>query len=87
MANLEVHHQQYRGNGGNDSELNLITLCAAYHAQVHSGQHSAGFPKQLSTSEKLNIGQIFATWRSIKELLTAMISFFLIFLLLSSQLL
>lgn len=35
MANLEVHHQQFRSHAGHDSEENLITLCAACHAQMH----------------------------------------------------
>ena len=35
MSNLEVHHQEFRSHSGDDSELNLITLCAQCHAQVH----------------------------------------------------
>ena len=35
MSNLEVHHQQYRSQSGDDSELNLITLCAACHSLAH----------------------------------------------------
>ena len=35
MSNLEVHHQQFRSQSGEDSELNLITLCTACHAQTH----------------------------------------------------
>ena len=35
MTNLEIHHQEFRSQGGDDSELNLITLCAECHAQVH----------------------------------------------------
>ena len=35
MSNLEVHHREFRSQGGDDSELNLITLCAECHAQVH----------------------------------------------------
>jgi 5-methylcytosine-specific restriction endonuclease McrA len=35
-ANLEVHHQQFRSHYGNDSEENLITLCASCHEQKHS---------------------------------------------------
>ena len=35
MSNLEVHHQQYRSHAGEDSKLNLITLCAICHAFVH----------------------------------------------------
>jgi ATP-dependent DNA helicase RecQ len=35
MSNLEVHHQKFRSQSGDDSEQNLITLCAACHQQVH----------------------------------------------------
>jgi 5-methylcytosine-specific restriction endonuclease McrA len=35
MSNLEVHHQKFRSQSGEDSELNLITLCTACHAQMH----------------------------------------------------
>jgi ATP-dependent DNA helicase RecQ len=35
MANLEVHHQEFRSHSGNDSEQNLVTLCSACHASVH----------------------------------------------------
>ena len=34
-SNLEVHHQEFRSHSGDDSEENLITLCAACHAGVH----------------------------------------------------
>jgi len=35
MSNLEVHHKEFRSHSGDDSELNLITLCAACHAASH----------------------------------------------------
>jgi 5-methylcytosine-specific restriction endonuclease McrA len=35
MSNLEVHHREFRNHCGDDSELNLITLCTACHAQTH----------------------------------------------------
>jgi 5-methylcytosine-specific restriction endonuclease McrA len=35
MSNLEVHHQQFRSHAGDDSEQNLITLCATCHTTVH----------------------------------------------------
>jgi 5-methylcytosine-specific restriction endonuclease McrA len=35
MSNLEVHHKEFRSQCGNDSEQNLITLCAACHAFAH----------------------------------------------------
>jgi len=40
---LQVHHIESRGRLGQDTEENLITLCAACHARVHgksSGGHS-----------------------------------------------
>jgi 5-methylcytosine-specific restriction endonuclease McrA len=36
MSNLEVHHREFRSHSGDDSEENLITLCTACHAAVHS---------------------------------------------------
>jgi len=35
MSNLEVHHQEFRGHSGDDSEENLISLCASCHAGLH----------------------------------------------------
>ena len=35
MSNLEVHHQHFRSRLGDDSEANLITLCAICHAGAH----------------------------------------------------
>jgi 5-methylcytosine-specific restriction endonuclease McrA len=35
--NLEVHHKEFRSQGGDDSEENLITLCAGCHSLVHRG--------------------------------------------------
>ena len=34
-SNLEVHHKEFRSQGGNDSEENLITLCALCHSLFH----------------------------------------------------
>ena len=36
-SNLEVHHKEFRSQGGDDSEANLITLCVACHSLVHRG--------------------------------------------------
>ena len=36
-SNLEVHHRQHRSQSGDDSEQNLITLCAPCHQNVHRG--------------------------------------------------
>lgn len=35
MSNLEVHHKEFRSHGGEDSELNLITLCNTCHTQFY----------------------------------------------------
>lgn len=35
MSNLEVHHKEFRSHSGNDSEENLITLCARCHLVIH----------------------------------------------------
>jgi 5-methylcytosine-specific restriction endonuclease McrA len=35
LSNLEVHHNEFRSQSGDDSEENLITLCAECHARVH----------------------------------------------------
>jgi len=35
MVNLEVHHTVFRSQSGDDSEQNLITLCASCHATAH----------------------------------------------------
>jgi hypothetical protein len=37
MSNLEVHHKELRSHSGDDAEQNLITLCTACHATLHSG--------------------------------------------------
>ena len=34
-SNLEVHHKEFRSKGGDDSEENLITLCAECHSILH----------------------------------------------------
>jgi 5-methylcytosine-specific restriction endonuclease McrA len=35
MSNLDVHHMEFRSHSGEDSEENLMTLCAPCHARVH----------------------------------------------------
>jgi 5-methylcytosine-specific restriction endonuclease McrA len=35
IANLEVHHQEFRSHSGGDSEGNLITLCVDCHKTAH----------------------------------------------------
>ncbi|MGO9573053.1 MAG: HNH endonuclease [Terriglobales bacterium] len=34
-SNLEVNHREFRGQGGDDSEENLITPCAGCHSIGH----------------------------------------------------
>jgi ATP-dependent DNA helicase RecQ len=36
-SNLEVHHKEFRSQSGDDSEENLITLCATCHSVIHLG--------------------------------------------------
>jgi len=36
MTNLEVHHQQFRSDSGEDVAENLITLCTSCHSAMHS---------------------------------------------------
>ncbi len=35
MQKLQIHHRAFRSHSGDDSELNLITLCASCHRLVH----------------------------------------------------
>ena len=32
---LEIHHRKFRSQSGDDSEENLVTLCAKCHASIH----------------------------------------------------
>jgi 5-methylcytosine-specific restriction endonuclease McrA len=32
---LQVHHKQFRSQSGDDSDENLITLCATCHSATH----------------------------------------------------
>jgi 5-methylcytosine-specific restriction endonuclease McrA len=38
LANLEVHHKEFRSHSDHDSEENLITLCSVCHASVHAAR-------------------------------------------------
>lgn len=35
MQHLQVHHLKFRSRSGDDTDQNLITLCAQCHEQVH----------------------------------------------------
>lgn len=35
-SNLEVHHLCFRSRSGDDSEQNLVTLCAPCHRAIHN---------------------------------------------------
>jgi 5-methylcytosine-specific restriction endonuclease McrA len=54
MSHLEVHHREFRSHCGDDSELNLITLCTACHAQTHreSNFNPARGTKSLQTQSE-----------------------------------
>jgi len=34
-TNLEVHHTEFRSHSGEDSDENLVTLCAKCHRLLH----------------------------------------------------
>jgi 5-methylcytosine-specific restriction endonuclease McrA len=36
--NLQIHHKEFRSRCGDDSERNLITLCADCHNSLHQGR-------------------------------------------------
>jgi 5-methylcytosine-specific restriction endonuclease McrA len=52
MSNLEVHHKTFRSHSGDDSEENLITICAVCHAVAHRNgkNRSAGHPAKSRSS-------------------------------------
>jgi len=33
--NLQIHHKEFRSQGGDDTKENLITLCAGCHEALH----------------------------------------------------
>ena len=33
--NIEIHHVEFKSQGGNDEESNMITLCRVCHGQRH----------------------------------------------------
>jgi 5-methylcytosine-specific restriction endonuclease McrA len=35
LENLQMHHKEFRSRSGDDSEDNLITLCARCHRSFH----------------------------------------------------
>ena len=35
MERLEIHHRKFRSQSGDDSEENLVTLCAKCHGLIH----------------------------------------------------
>lgn len=57
-SKLEVHHIQYRSEGGSDEEDNLITLCHTCHTDLHAGKwklKQKGKPKgTLSHATQMN---------------------------------
>jgi hypothetical protein len=66
MANLEVHHQEFRSHSGADSEENLITLCYACHGRVHgrNGWKQTSHRTQLPATDcpcHYSRGRIFTT--------------------------
>jgi 5-methylcytosine-specific restriction endonuclease McrA len=46
---LQVHHIEPRSRLGNDTEENLITLCAACHRSCHAADPKLGAPEAPGT--------------------------------------
>jgi 5-methylcytosine-specific restriction endonuclease McrA len=42
MANLEIHHREFRSHSCHDAEENLITRCSQCHSWVHLYKNRAG---------------------------------------------
>lgn len=61
---LTSHHLITRGQGGPDTEWNLITLCVKHHQMVHSGKTSS-----LHILETLKRKRDFRWWEAYKQLL------------------
>ncbi len=47
MSGVEVHHTEYRSQGGSDCEENLITLCSECHNLVHRRSSVASPPREF----------------------------------------
>ena len=41
MWHVEVHHKEFRSQGGADSDENLITLCVSCHSELHRPARSS----------------------------------------------
>lgn len=56
-AKLEVHHVQFRSQGGSDAPDNLITLCSKHHKELHDGKFllSVTKHKSLKAATVMNI--------------------------------
>ena len=44
--NLQVHHKRLRSQQGSDDDLNLITLCAGCHEELHHGRAENRQPRK-----------------------------------------
>jgi 5-methylcytosine-specific restriction endonuclease McrA len=47
-SHLEVHHQQFRSQSGEDTEGNLITLCHECHSAEHGSEKNRNTARLLS---------------------------------------
>lgn len=54
---LNVHHIQYRSQGGSNNPDNLITLCSKHHKQLHDGKLELNVQKhkRLTSTTTMNI--------------------------------
>jgi 5-methylcytosine-specific restriction endonuclease McrA len=46
MANLQIHHKEFRSHCGDDSEPNMVTVCAECHSALHRRRKQA-FPQSV----------------------------------------
>ena len=51
-SELQIHHIQFRSRMGDDSERNLITLCAACHKDLHRGYVKAAAEHHHEAAER-----------------------------------
>jgi len=52
--NLEVHHQRFRSQQGDDNDQNMITLCSECHHKTHHPPHARKWPEQKADSAILS---------------------------------
>src|SRR4029077_17113814 len=61
-SNVEVHHKEFRSQGGNDSERNLITLCVVCHSRAHCCTTTAGVQRNRLRKDKSTTETASQSW-------------------------